>query len=152
MLKRVRRLAGQCLLVKCPDTSRRSCRRKRKGEGGTCRIWPECRCIRAAGGIRICLVRQILPSLSLPFSSTASNACFMDFSPADIVPPGAGLALAFAGCIQSVGKSTSTEGISDRCSGCVLATRERFYVRKDLVCSARQSDELSRRDHGLLSF
>ncbi len=88
MRRGVRRLAGQCLLVKCPDTSRRSCRRKRKGKRGTCRIWPECRCIRAAGGIRICLVRQILPSLPLPFSSTASNACFMDFSPADIAPAG----------------------------------------------------------------
>ena len=73
MRRGVRRLAGQCLLVKCPDTSRRSCRRKRKGKRGTCRIWPECRCIRAAGGIRICLVRQILPSLPVPFSSTASN-------------------------------------------------------------------------------
>ena len=96
MRRRVRRLAGQCLLVKCPDTSLRSCRRKRNGKGGTCRIWPECRCIRAAGGIKICLVRQILPSILLPLSSTASNACFMDFSPADIPPPRTVPALSFA--------------------------------------------------------
>ena len=94
--RRVRRLAGQCLLVKSPDTSLRSCRRKRNGKGGTCRIWPECRCIRAAGGIKICLVRQILPSILLPLSSTASNACFMDFSPADIPPPRTVPALSFA--------------------------------------------------------
>ena len=91
-----RLLAGQCLLVKCPDTARRSCRRKRKEKVGTCRSWPECRCIRAAGGIRICLVRQILPFFFLPFSPTASNARFMDFSPADIAPPGAGRSLTSA--------------------------------------------------------
>ena len=94
--RNVRLLAGECLLVKCPDAARRSCRRKRKEKGGTCRSWPECRCIRAAGGIRICLVRQILPSFFLPFSPTASNARFTDISPADIPPPGAGRSLTSA--------------------------------------------------------
>ena len=32
----------------------------------------------------------------LPFSPTASNARFMDFSPADIAPPGAGRSLTSA--------------------------------------------------------
>ena len=128
MIRRVLRPAGQCLLVKCPDTSRRSCRRKRKGEGGTCRIWPECRCIRAAGGIKICLVRQILPSILLPLSSTASNACFMDFSPADIVPPGAGLALAFASPIRAETKAQSNHTFVSQAQS-FLHVPDRFCIQ-----------------------
>lgn len=40
---------------------------------GASRSWPECRCIRAAGGNRICFGKQILPSKFPVFSLTDSN-------------------------------------------------------------------------------
>ena len=106
MTRRGRWAAGACLLVKCPDTSRRSCRRKRNGKGGTCRIWPECRCIRAAGGIRICLVRQILPSLPVPFSSTASNRSLYGLFTSRHCPASSRTHLVIRCCIQTVVKSS----------------------------------------------
>ena len=94
----------------CPDTSRRSCRRKRNGKGGTCRIWPECRCIRAAGGIRICLVRQILPSLPVPFSSTASNRSLYGLFTSRHCPASSRTHLVIRCCIQTVVKSSFPRG------------------------------------------
>ena len=117
MTRRGRLMAGQCLLVKCPDTSRRSCRRKRNGKGGTCRIWPECRCIRAAGGTRICLVRQILPSLSVPFSSTASNRLLYGHFTSRHCPARFRTHLVIRCCIQTGVKSTFPGGIPYGCSG-----------------------------------
>ena len=108
--RRVRRLAGQCLLVKSPDTSLRSCRRKRNGKGGTCRIWPECRCIRAAGGTRICLVRQILPSLPVLFSSTASNRSLYGLFTSRHCPGRFWTPLVIPCCIQTVVKSSFPGG------------------------------------------
>ena len=104
--RNVRLLAGECPLVKCPDAARRSCRRKRKEKGGTCRSWPECRCIRAAGGIRICLVRQILPSLPVPFSSTASNRSLYGLFTSRHCPASSRTHLVIRCCIQTAGKSS----------------------------------------------
>ena len=66
-------LPGLCMLFLDPFRSRRRCRRKNRGKGGTCRIWPECRCIRAAGGNKIFSVKKILPSLPPVFPPTSSS-------------------------------------------------------------------------------
>ena len=79
---------GLCMPFQNPARLLRIRKRKNREHGGTCRSWPECRCIRAAGGNRICLVRQILPSIFPVFSPTDSNAYSMDFDMAYTSPAG----------------------------------------------------------------
>ena len=71
MKRCVRHLAGEGLLVKCPDTSLRRCRRKRKGNEGTCRIWPECRCI------RWCIQSVVVCSFHGRTSNEAADLCWI---------------------------------------------------------------------------
>ena len=137
MTRGVQNLPGQCLLVKCPDTARRSCRRKQNGKGGTCRICPECRCIRAAGGTRICLVRQILPSLPVLFSSTASNRSLYGLFTSRHCPASARTHLVIRCCIQTAGKSSFPGGVPcgcsgwDRIGGSVMSALVKCYITKN---------------------
>ena len=133
MTRGVQNLPGQCLLVKCPDTARRSCRRKQNGKGGTCRICPECRCIRAAGGTRICLVRQILPYLPVLFSSTASNRSLYGLFTSRHCPARSRKILDFSCCIRAEDKASFLGGLLKVGSGFVLAYLSYMHVRSMYV-------------------
>ena len=81
-------LPGKCMPCHVLSVHEESVGEKTGNIEGACRSWPECRCIRAAGGNRICLVRQILPSIFPVFSPTDSNAYSMDFDMAYTSPAG----------------------------------------------------------------
>ena len=96
--------AGLYMPFGCPRHLIRSSNRENAGNRGTCRSWPECRCIRAAGGNGICFCKTN-SALQVPcFSPNGFLTHGQDFEMAYTAPPETSLPSLSAGRIKAEDK------------------------------------------------